>query len=199
MAFAILKGLDAPADVSSATLDADGPRAVEAVGCSVSGLAGDASRLEFDRLDAGLPLNLGLFGALQYRFIPVPDELNRYMLTIRNLPDGDYAVHADGRALGTWPARRLAEGVNLASATADGWEPGGPWEAAAWALAELTEARTKLFQSKLGLAHHLPGSPVLPAFDEQAAEINARLEALQHAIVAPRPFHFVVERKEAGR
>jgi hypothetical protein len=87
--------------------------------------------------------------------------------------------------------------VNLASATADGWEPGGPWEAAAWALAELTEARTKLFQSKLGLAHYLPGSPALPAFQEQARAINERIEALQHTLVAPRPFRFVVERAEA--
>ncbi|WP_165249510.1 SGNH/GDSL hydrolase family protein [Paludisphaera soli] len=198
MAFAILKGLDAPADVSSVAIDLDaaGPVA-EAVGCTVANLAGDASKLEFDRLDAGLPLNLGLFGALRYRFIPVSDELNRYMLTIRNLPKGDYAIRVDGRALGTWPAERLAEGVNLASATANGWEPGGPWEAAAWALADLTQARNRLFQGRQELAHHLPDSPALPAVDEQAREISARFEALQHTLVAPRPFRFVVERAEA--
>ena len=86
MAFAILKGLDAPAEVSSVTVDARGPALVEAEGCRVTGLAGDPSRLEFDRLDEGLPVNFGVFGALQFRFVPIPDELNRYMLTVGASP-----------------------------------------------------------------------------------------------------------------
>ena len=62
MAFAILKGLGAPADVSAVSIDAAGPRVVAAAGCRVSNLSGNASRLEFDRLDDGLPINFGLFG-----------------------------------------------------------------------------------------------------------------------------------------
>lgn len=199
MAVAILEGLDAPAEVSSVTIDAAGPHSAEAAGCTVANLSGDGSRLEFDRLDAGLPLNLGLFGALRYRFIPVPDRLNRYMLTIRNLPDGEYVVTADGRGLGRWPAARLAEGVNLASATADGWEPGGPWEAAAWALADATEARSKLEQVAPGLAHHLPNSPALADLKAGAREADERLVEVQRSLVVPRPFRFVVERAEAAR
>lgn len=199
MAFAILEGLDAPAEVSSVAVDATGPSLAPADGCTVSNLKGDASRLEFDRLDAGLPLNLGLFGALQYRFIPVGDRLNRYMLTVRNLPEGEYAVSADGRPLGKWPAERLAQGVNIASATADGWQPGGPWEAAAWSLAELTQSRVKLSQSLLELAHNLPNSPALAALEAQTREADRRIEDIQHTLVAPRPFHFVVERAEAGK
>lgn len=196
MAFAILEGLDAPAEVSSVAIDANVPAVATAEGCAVSNLKGDATRLEFDRLDAGLPLNLGLFGALQYRFIPIPDRLNRYMLTIRNLPEGEYAVSADGRPLGKWPAKRLNQGVNLSSATADGWQPGGPWEAAAWSLTELTEARSKLAQSTIELTRRLPNSPILADIDAQAREANRRLEDLQHTLVAPRPFHFVVEPAE---
>lgn len=199
MAFAILEGLDAPVGVSSATFDAAGPAFAKSEGCSIANLSGDASRLEFDRLDDGLPLNLGLFGALRYRFIPVPERLNRYTLTIRNLPDGEYAIKADGRALGKWPAAKLAEGVDLASATADGWEPGGPWEAAAWALADATEARSKLGQVAPGLAHHLPNSTVIADLKARARAADARLEEVQRAVVAPRPFRFVVERVEAAR
>lgn len=193
MAFAILEGLDAPAGVSSVTIDAAAPAVAGAEGCTASNLSGDASRLEFDRLDASLPLNLGLFGALRYRFIPVPERFNRYMLTIRGLPDGDYSIAADGRALGKWPASKLAEGVDLASATANGWEPGGPWEAAAWALADATEARSKLGQVAPGLAHHLPNSPAIADLKARTREADARLEEVQRALVAPRTFRFVVE------
>ncbi len=38
MAFAILQGLGAPAEVSSVRLDASGPRVVAAVGCKVTDL-----------------------------------------------------------------------------------------------------------------------------------------------------------------
>ena len=100
MAFAILKGLGAPADVSSATLDAREAAVVEAKGCRVSNLKGPPSHLEFDRLDEGLPLNFGLFGALRFRFVPIPDELNRYMLAVKGLPEGRYEVLADGRRSG---------------------------------------------------------------------------------------------------
>lgn len=196
MAVAILKGLDAPAEVSSVAIDAAGPLAAEAEGCSVANLAGDASRLEFDRLDAGLPLNLGLFGALRYRFIPIPELLNRYMLAIKNLPDGDYVVAVDGRGLGSWSAAELARGVNVASATADGWEPGGPWEVAAWALASATESRSSLGQSALEMELRLPAAPGLADFKDRVREADAGLRKVQRALVAPRPFRFVVERRK---
>ena len=99
MAFAILKGLGAPADVSSVVVDARGPSVVEVKGCRVTNLSGDANRVEFDRLDDGLPINFGTFGALQFRYIPIPDELDRYLLAIKGLPPkGRYEVLADGRA-----------------------------------------------------------------------------------------------------
>src|SRR5262249_14552841 len=123
MAYAIIKGLGAPADVSSATIDAQPPTLVEAKGCQVSNLRGDAGRRNSARRDEGLPITFGVFGALQFRFTPIPDELNRSLLSVRGLPPGRYSIEADGRGLGTFTAARLAQGVNIASATADGWEP----------------------------------------------------------------------------
>src|SRR5262249_50741522 len=57
MAYAILQGLGAPADVSSARLDASGPTVVSAAGCKVTDLAAAAGGLAFTRLDEGLPFN----------------------------------------------------------------------------------------------------------------------------------------------
>jgi lysophospholipase L1-like esterase len=192
MAFAILKGLDAPADVSAVAIDARGPRIVAASGCRISGLSGDGSRIEFDRLDDGLPINFGLFGALPFRLIPIPDELNRYMLIVKNLPAGRYEVKADDRSLGRFSEEQLADGLNIASATADGWEPGGPWDAQAWIVREVTEARSQLAASRRLLDHYLPAHPARDAIHEQDAEIDAKMEDLQRMILKPRPFHFVI-------
>ncbi len=192
MAFAIIKGLGAPAEVSSATLDARDLNSTSAQGCRISNLKGDPAHLEFERLDDGLPVNFGIFGALQFRFIPIPDEINRYMLSVRGLVDGKYEVLADGRALGTWPAEVLAKGINICSATADGWEPGGPWDAQATALIQLTNARSNVAGSRRELYHFLPNYPEAPTLSAQTDTVIARIEEAQRTLVKPRPFHFEV-------
>ena len=159
MAFAIIKGLGAPAEVSAASVDAVGPNFISAQGCRVTNLKSSGGNLEFDRLDDGLPVNFGLFGALQFRFVPIPDELNRYMLTVAHLPPGRYDVIVDGRPLGTFGEKQLAAGLNIASATADGWEPGGPWDAAASVLISMTDARDQIANAERFLDHYLPGQP----------------------------------------
>jgi lysophospholipase L1-like esterase len=196
MAFAILKGLGAPAEVSSASIDAAGPRVLSASGCRVTNLSGADSdgRLEFDRLDDGLPVNLGVFGALQFRYVPIPDELDRYMLTVKHLAPGQYEILADGRALGTFTDGQLARGLNIASATADGWEPGGPWDAEAALLIHLTDARDRIDQADRLLGHYLPQHPDRGALHAQSKDINERIEALQRTLLKPRSFHFLVRR-----
>jgi hypothetical protein len=165
---------------------------VEATGCRVINVKSDAKGLEFDRLDEGLPVNFGVFGALQFRFVPIPEELNCYMLAVRGLPEGRYDVTADGRPLGAFAADRLAAGVNISSATADGWEPGGPWDAQAALLIRLTDARSEVATARRLADHYLPGHPERDLLHRQAAEANARLEDLQRTLVRPRPFHFAV-------
>lgn len=192
MAFAIIKGLGAPAEVSSVELDAHNLSATVAHGCQITNVTGDSNRLEFDRLDDGLPVNFGTFGALQFRYIPIPEEINRYMLTVKGLADGRYDVLADGRGLGSWSADQLAKGINVCSATADGWEPGGPWDAQASALIQLTNARSEVSGARRQLNHHLPTYPEAVAVQSQTETAIARIEDLQRTLVAPRPFHFVI-------
>ena len=90
-----------------------------------------------------MPFNQGLFFNLHYFCIPLPDEMNRYMLTVTNLKPGKYDLTANGRGLGSLTADQLTAGVNIASATADAWQPGGPWDAQGWALNFLTDARNE--------------------------------------------------------
>ena len=201
MAFAILKGLGASAEVSAASVDANGPKFISATGCRLSNLRGQIGEkdgtLEFDRLDDGLPVNFGLFGALQFRFVPIPDELNQYMLRVASLPPGRYDVLVEGRPLGAWSEKQLAAGLNIASATADGWEPGGPWDAEASVLISMTDARDQIANAERLLDHYLFKHPDRIELHAQSREINLRIEALQRALLKPRSFHFVVRRTAA--
>jgi lysophospholipase L1-like esterase len=193
MAYAILKGLGAPRDASSATIDAAAGKAIDASGCTINDVKLTNRALEFDRLDEGLPFNQGLFFNLRYRFIPLPDEMNRYMLTVKNLNTGNYVLTADDRPLGTFSADQLAAGLNIASLTADGWEPGGPWDAQGWSLNFLTESRNEAAQmeklSRIYLDQNRDRGDIL----KQVAVINAQLETAQRAVAKPQRYHFVIK------
>ncbi|MFM9963247.1 MAG: SGNH/GDSL hydrolase family protein [Planctomycetaceae bacterium] len=193
MAFAILKGLGAPAEVSSAKLDFAEGKLLDADGCDVTNIRREDSRLEFTRLDVGLPFNHGIFFALHYRFVPVPNELNRYLLSVKNLPAGKYDVTADDRAVGSFTAAQLGEGVNIASTTANAWQPGGPWNAQADALVHLTNARSELDVANLLGRLHLSGSPLIGELATATRPTNERLEELQRLVAKPRPFRFVIQ------
>jgi lysophospholipase L1-like esterase len=196
MAFAILKGLGAPADVSSVAVDAAGPQLLAATGCSVTGLAAKDGAIEFTRLDDGLPFNYGIFYPLHYRYVPVPDELNRYLLTVAGLADCRYEVAADGRGIGVFTARQLAAGVNIASATPDPWQPGGPWDAQASVLKSLTDARHEIATATVQSRAYLPGSPAAGELARQAAEFDDRIVEMQRTAAKPRPYRFVIKRHE---
>lgn len=196
MAFAILKGLGAPADVSAVRIDAAGPKLLGADGCKVSDLRSEGGALHFTRHDEGLPFNYGIFYGLNYRYVPVPDELNRYLLTVTNLPAGKYEVSADGRGAGTFTADQLAKGVNIASTTPDPWQPGGPWNAQANLLKSLTDARHEVALADVHARLDLPGSAVAGEFCQQAGAFDDRIVEMQRAVAKPRPYKFVVKRQD---
>jgi lysophospholipase L1-like esterase len=194
MAYAIIKGLGAPRDVSSVTVDAAAGKVDAAEGCTITDLFVDRDSVRFTRLDEGLPLNFGLFGALKFRFIPIADEMNRYLLAVKGLSPGKYEVSASERKVGTYAAEQLAAGVNLASATADPWQPGGPWEAQAWLLNPLTDARSNAVNPEKFFGDYLAHSPNREAIVKRTAEVNASIEALQRETARPVPYRFVVRR-----
>ncbi len=193
MGYAILKGLNAPPDVSSATLDAQTMKAEEALNCELSDFKRDRTKLEFSRLDRGLPFNYGLFYALNYIWVPVPNELSRYQLTVRNLPAGKYRITADERGLGTFSAQSLAQGVNLTFATENGWVPGGPWNSQANVLRELTDARHDLAASQLIARTFLKDDDLLTKLRSSEAKADNQLIEMQREVARPRKYRFVIE------
>ena len=196
MAYAILRGLGAPSEVSSLKLDYATGSVVQAEHCVANHIERLEDGLEFDRLDERLPMNLGLFGGLHYRFVPIPDDLNRYLLAVAGMPEGEYAIRIDGRELGRFNHSRLAEGVNLASATADPWAPGGPWDAQATALRFLTDAKFDLDRSQLIARTYVPRQPEGAHVRERLASATEELEAAQRAAARPYAYRFVIKRVE---
>lgn len=196
MAFVLLQGLGAPADVSSVEIDAAAKSLVTAEGCEVTALEPLENGLAFTRLDRGLPLNLGTFSALNYRFVPLPDGLNRYLLIVKNLEPGTYEIRAENRSLGKTDARALARGVNISSMTANGWEPGGPWDAQSVAVKELVETRDRLWLGGSLRARYVGQHPQADALEKNVQELDAGLFALQHAMARPYPYRFEIRRAQ---
>ncbi|QDT52358.1 GDSL-like Lipase/Acylhydrolase [Caulifigura coniformis] len=192
-AYALLKGLGAPADVSSATLDATTLESV-ASGCAITETTRGADSIEFIRLDEGLPLNGETFFSLHFRFVPIPDNLNRYLLMVTSLEPARYSVTADDRLVGTFSAAELADGVNIASATADPWQPGGPWSAQANILHSLTESRDKLDMARMLSVAHLNGRDLPTELAGEAIKANARIEEMQRLVARPRSYRFVIRK-----
>ena len=194
MAYAMLKGLGAPADVSSATIDAAAGKVIAAENCAISKITRTTNGIAFTRLDRGLPLNLGILSGLNHRWVPIPEGINRYFLAITNLPRGDYEIRAEGRKLGKVSAERLARGLNISSMTADGWEPGGPWDAQSDIVKELVDARDKLWMSAQMSSNYNADHPDHAKLERQMRDLDEKLVAQQRAQAKPYPYHFEVRK-----
>jgi lysophospholipase L1-like esterase len=196
VAVAMLKGFGAPPDVSYAAVDYEKEAVVEARGCKVSDLVRHENGIEFTRLDEGLPFNGGLFYALNFAYVPVHRELNQYLLAATGLPEGRYELTVDGRGVSTYSAAQLAKGVNIASATTNGWQPGGPWDAQASLVKSLTDARhdlqTAALLAQLYLPEHATTQSLLPAVEPA----DEKIVAAQRRAAAPRAYRFVLTREQ---
>ncbi len=190
MGYAMLRGLGAPADVSSACVDAATGRTVAAGNCSVSGIQRLSDGVQFIRHDRGLPLNLGIFSALNHRWIPIPDTLNGYRLQVTGLEAGDYELRVEGRLVGKYSADRLARGENIASATSNGWEPGGPWDAQSDAVKEIVDARDKAWGGEHFRRQFNDNNPASAKIQRQAQAADDALVTLARSMAKPYPYHF---------
>jgi hypothetical protein len=194
MAYAILKGLEAPANVSSATIDATKAALVDAASCSITEIVASKDQVSFIRLDDGLPMTLGAFSAFDFRWVPLPATINRYLLSITHLAPGDYQIEAEGRLLGKVTAAQLERGLNISTMTDNAWEPGGPWDAQSVAVKELVDARDKLWISEKTDALYLSKHPHSAELAAQAKVIEENLVGLQRALAKPYPYHFRIRR-----
>jgi len=96
------------------------------------------------------------------------------------------------RPLGTLTAEQLAAGVNIASMTADGWEPGGPWDAQSDVVKELVEARDRLLFGQLFLRTYDAQHPQAAELNNKFQELDDRLIDLERKAAHPQPYRFAI-------
>lgn len=194
MAFAILKGLGAPAEASSATIDATSAAVTAQDGCKISEIQKTDEELAFTRIDERLPFNQGPLWMLQGIYIPISDELNRYMLSVKGLVDGRYEVAANGQVIGKWKSSDLDRGINIASVTIDPWRAGTTWGAQGFAVKVFTDMRDELVHTRRDMEKDLSAHPQYDALQQQAGSIDEKLVELQRATARPVPVRFVIRK-----
>ncbi|NLE66947.1 MAG: SGNH/GDSL hydrolase family protein, partial [Lentisphaerae bacterium] len=117
MAYAFLRALELEGDIGSIVYDwTNGATATgdhRILDCASGALEIESRRYPFCFGDtADDPYGKRMVGVLP--FVPFQEELNRFTLTVRNLPPGDYEV-CWGSERKRFDAERLARGINLAA------------------------------------------------------------------------------------
>jgi hypothetical protein len=146
MAAVILKLLDADPLVSEVTIDAPAKKIIDAKKAAVSDVQFVNGTLTFKRLDESLPLPIepAARSALDVDVITplgTPKNLfgmSRFMLTVTNMPPGNYEVLIDGYTIGTATADDLAHGFDA------GLTRSGPIAAQTVKLLEAVRANTAI-------------------------------------------------------
>ena len=115
MAWAVLKGLAAPALVSRAQIDAAAQKIVAAEGCRIEHLKTADSTVSFDRLDDALPMPVDERAEAALKLAPILEDLSQYQLRVTGLASGSYEVTIDGDLAGKVQNEELAKGWNLAN------------------------------------------------------------------------------------
>ena len=114
MAWAILKGLGAPALVSRADIDSNAKTVTAAEACRIQNLKVADGFISFDRLDDALPMPVDPAAQPALKLAPILDELNQYDLQVTGLVPGAYELSIDGESVGKATADQLGKGWNLA-------------------------------------------------------------------------------------
>ena len=115
MAWAILKGLGAPALVSRAEIDGAAGKVLASEGCRVTNLKADQGTVAFDRSDDALPMPVDPKAEPALKLAPILQDLDRYELEVTGLPAGTYELSIDGESAGKASSEDLAKGWNLAT------------------------------------------------------------------------------------
>jgi lysophospholipase L1-like esterase len=115
MAYNILKGLSFPAFVSSAEIDVLA-KTGSGKSCKISDVAAtEDGGIKFQREDEAIPFFPEQAKGI-LKWVPIRDDLNHYMLTVKGLKPGKYEVRLGGKKAAEFTAEDLAKGVNLAEA-----------------------------------------------------------------------------------
>ena len=117
MAETLLKGWNAPALVSSVTIDADRMKLTNAQNASVEAVTRENGNLHWSETEGALPLPFDKANAMQALLLQLTDidqQLNQETLRVTNLDGGQYTLKIDEQTVGVFSSGELSTGINLA-------------------------------------------------------------------------------------
>lgn len=91
--------------------------------CQLSGLSVTPGNIQVDYLANSLPFPQDTISRMwdnpqrqadALKVIPFTEEMNRELLTVSGLANGNYSVSIDGKTIGQWTNEQLHDGINLA-------------------------------------------------------------------------------------
>jgi hypothetical protein len=100
----------------------------KSVNCTISNVSGTETNISFDYLANSLPY---AFDTVEFKgpwgqhgkqiegikYVPFMKDFDSEMLAVKGLKKGNYKLSMDGQEIGTWDAKDLEEGINLAEQT----------------------------------------------------------------------------------
>jgi lysophospholipase L1-like esterase len=179
MAHAILTGLHAPAQVSNMIVDVgENGGSIKSTNCKVTnGTNLTTTGGTFTRLDGCIPMPVQKDWLSMLPYTNELKDLNYYGLTVKGLKDGDYTVSIDGKEVGKYSSKQLAEGVNLGNVTA------GPiWEQGNKVLQAINAKNQLVHQRFRGVVMFNPPDWLADvAAERKPAELKKRMEKIDTA------------------
>jgi hypothetical protein len=191
MAWAILKGLGAPAMVSRVEINAANSK-VTSENCKVQDLRVANNTITFERSDDALPMPIDEKAGPALKLAPILEDLDRYELQITGLATGTYDLTIDGESVGKATSEELAKGWNLANQA-------GPITKQAHQVLSLVFQKNNTYYSRWrnvqlyafpdwarSSESETRRSAELAKLDQQIADTEAEIESARK----PRPHHF---------
>jgi len=188
MAEALLKGWNAPALVSSVTIDGHAGTVMAAQNATVDHLERNAASLRWNELDNALPLPLSRSNATQALLFDLADieqQLDQEPLRVTGLDAGIYTLRIDDALIGTFSSDQLASRINLADFETPMFHQA---QRVSWLVRDRDEAhyihlRMRVRKANTGL--QTGGPDVMQGFEDS-------LEDSIYAEAAPKPHVFTL-------
>ena len=185
MAEALLKGWNAPATVSSVTINAKAAKAVAVENAKVTDLAAEAGTLHWNAAEDALPLPLIPEHSAMKVLLEITDieqALNQEPLRVTDLAAGRYTLSIDGHAIADFAQEDLAQGINLARYNTPMRQQA---QQVGWSVRDLVDAhyvhtRMRMQKADTGVED---GADRLQAYEDS-------LEDAIYALAAPVPHSF---------
>lgn len=188
IAEAVLKGWNAPALVAAATIDGGNGKLLASQNTSIDALRKDGSGLAWTESDEGLPLPLiesNASQALLLQLSDITEALNQEPLRVTGLAPGNYKLTIDEATVGTYSAKTLSDGINLALFNT-------PMRAQAQRVSWLVRDRDEAHYIHLRMRVRNADTGAQSGEGDKLQAFEDSLENSIYETAAPQPHHFVL-------